>query len=150
MRKEQRRLVQRTVRSEGVYFLPHSPILAPIMVICYATVGLATLFVLKAFLWQGSATAVIQRLSLLLPMPLLLFAWLSACANAFAWHLTPLGNSKMQHRLRLRPMTLNLITWITPIVIFAVNLALVILWPKVQGDARALKAQLSESYLLSN
>lgn len=62
-RKEQRRLVQKTIRSEGVYFLPHSPILAPIMVICYATVGLATLFVLKAFLWQGSAVAVIQRVS---------------------------------------------------------------------------------------
>lgn len=61
VRKEQRRLVQKTVRSEGVYFLPHSPILAPIMVICYATVALASLFVLKAFLWQGSAVAVIQR-----------------------------------------------------------------------------------------
>lgn len=63
VRKEQRRLVQKTVRSEGVYFLPHSPILAPIAVVCYATVGLATLFVLKAFLWQGSAVAVIQRVS---------------------------------------------------------------------------------------
>lgn len=142
VRKEQRRLVQKTVRSEGVYFLPHSPVLAPIMVICYAIVGLAALFVLKAFLWQGSAVTVTQRLSLLLPMPLLLFAWLSACANAFAWHLTPLGHSKYQHRLRLRPMTLNLITWITPMFIFAINLTLVMIWPMVQKDARMLKARL--------
>lgn len=89
-----------------------------------------------------------SQLSLLLPMPLLLFAWLSACANAFAWHLTPLGHSKFQHRLRLRPMTLNLITWITPIFIFAVNLTLVILWPMIQQDAKALKARLSKCHFL--
>lgn len=78
-------------------------------------------------------------------MPMLIFAWLSACANAFAWHLTPLGNSKFQHRLRLRPMTLNLITWLMPIFIFAVNLVLVIIWPMLQADAKALKVQLSMS-----
>jgi hypothetical protein len=84
------------------------------------------------------------QLSLLLPMPMLLFAWLSACSNAFAWHLTPMGNSKFQHYLRFKPMVLNLITWITPFAVFAVNLVLVIIWPILQSDAKGLRKSLSK------
>lgn len=62
-RKDQRKLAQKTVKAEGVYFLPHSPILAPVMVSCYCIVAIATALVLRAYLWRGSALVVIQRVS---------------------------------------------------------------------------------------
>ena len=63
-RKDQRKLAQKTVKAEGVYFLPHSPILAPVMVSCYCIVAIASALVLRAYLWKGSALVVIQRVSL--------------------------------------------------------------------------------------
>lgn len=70
-------------------------------------------------------------------MPLLLWAWLSALNNAFAWHLTPIPECRLLKLLRFKPRTLNLICWLTPAVIFAVQLSLVNLWPVRHASARS-------------
>lgn len=63
-RKDQRRLVKRTSRPEGTYVLPHSPILAPVMIICYCIVGIAMSIVLKNFIFKVAGVAVTQRVRL--------------------------------------------------------------------------------------
>ena len=113
--------------------------------------------VLKGFIFKVAGVAVTQRvsvhlhcfslqvlwltrklqLSLLLPMPLLLWAWLSAFANTFAWHLTPTPENRALRILRFKPRTLNLICWLTPMAIFAVQLALANLWPVRHAAAKA-------------
>jgi hypothetical protein len=76
-------------------------------------------------------------------MPLLMWAWLSAFSNAFAWHLTPPGSSRRLKYLRFRPLTLNIVCWTVPLVVFAAQLALVNLWPVKQGYANALSHELT-------
>ena len=75
------------------------------------------------------------QLTVLLPMPLFLWAWLSAFSNAFAWHLTPPDSSKKMGLTRFQPFTINVICWTVPIAIFAVQIALISQWPIRQGIA---------------
>lgn len=102
------------------------------------------------------------QLSLLLPMPLLLWgeavqsqascrveadlraclatAWLSAFANAFAWHLTPNTTCAVTRFFRLKPITLNLVCWVPPVLLFAAQMAVVNVWPDMQSRVNALAA----------
>ena len=73
-------------------------------------------------------------------MPLLWWAWLSAFSNVFAWHMTPPSMSLAWRRLRFRPIVLNLVCWLTPMVVFAAQLAVVNVWPILQDRASALDA----------
>lgn len=70
-------------------------------------------------------------------MPLLLWAWLSAFANTFAWHLTPTPECRLLKLLRFKPRTLNIVCWLAPLVIFAIQLAVVNLWPIRHSSAKA-------------
>jgi hypothetical protein len=63
VRKEQRKIVKRMKANGGVYLLPHSPVLAPIMVTSYCIVSVAACFVLRAYLVRGTGAPVVQRVS---------------------------------------------------------------------------------------
>lgn len=150
MRKKQLKVVTTTVRHEGTYKIPHSPILAPLALISYSIVALATLISLYLYL-RGAKHLLpplqkvsiarprprkcltASQLSLLMPMPVLLWAWLNACTSAFAWHLTPpMTSCAVSRRLRLKPIVLNVIATVVPLLVFALQLALVIEWPILQ------------------
>ena len=64
IRPEQRVLVKRKKQADGTLILPHSPVLAPVMIAAFAAVSIACEVVLNVFLKSGTSRASIQRVSL--------------------------------------------------------------------------------------